>query len=295
MLEAESLEAVKGITLRRQADRSVLAEGKASQGAYTLTFRTSLQGITGFRVEALPVPGRKGNGPGLPENGNFVVTEFEVQAAPAGKPKEMQKISLHKAKADFLQPGFNIGLAVDGKPGNQNAWAVANALGVVHWATFETKQPAGYEAGTLIRVVLHHNHPAKEHLLAHFRISVTTSGAPGLSLPESFKAIALTAPAERTDAQKTELAGWFTKTDSGLAGKQKALADAQRPVPIDPGVTKRKEVLAFVSKPVPDDSRLLRLRKDVEFSVQQQQKKRLTMAQDLTWALINNPQFLFNY
>ena len=148
MLEAESLEAVKGITLRRQADRSVLAEGKASQGAYTLTFRTSLQGITGFRVEALPVPGRKGNGPGLPENGNFVVTEFEVQAAPAGKPKEMQKISLHKAKADFLQPGFNIGLAVDGKPGNQNAWAVANALGVVHWATFETKQPAGYEAGT---------------------------------------------------------------------------------------------------------------------------------------------------
>ncbi|MFP6765412.1 MAG: hypothetical protein VB858_17425 [Planctomycetaceae bacterium] len=143
--------------------------------------------------------------------------------------------------------------------------------------------------------MLHHNHPAKEHLLARFRISVTTSGPPGLSLPESLAAIARTAPDGRSEAQQTELAGWFTKADRGLVAKQKALADARRPVPIDPGVTQRKEILAFVSKPVPEDTRLLRLRRDVEFSVQQQQKKRLTMAQDLTWALINNPQFLFNY
>ncbi|MFP6765411.1 MAG: DUF1553 domain-containing protein, partial [Planctomycetaceae bacterium] len=138
LLAAESLEAVKGITLRRQADRSIVAEGKASQGAYTLTFQTSLEGITGFRVEALPVAGRKGNGPGLPENGNFVVTEFEVQTAPAGKPEEMKKVSLHKAQADYLQENFNIALAADGNAGNQNAWAIANAGGVVHWATFET-------------------------------------------------------------------------------------------------------------------------------------------------------------
>lgn len=297
LLDAESLSAPKGITLQHQPDRSIIATGQASQGAYTLTFRTSLKGITGFRVEALPIPDKKGNGPGLPENGNFVVSEFEVQTAPVSKPNEMKKVALQNAKADFLQEGFNIALAINGNPaGNQNAWAIANAGGVVHWATFETKQPAGHDEGTLIKIIIHQNHSAKEHLLGRFRISATvTPGPVGLSLPESFRAIARTRVEERTEAQKKELAAWFEKSDSGLTARRKALAAAQQPVPVDPGVTSRKEVIAFVSKPVPDDARLLRLREDVQFSVKQQQEKRLTMAQDLTWALINNPAFLFNH
>ena len=297
LLEAESVAGPKGITLQNQSDRSIQATGKANQGAYTLTFRTSLKGITGFRVEALPIPGKKGNGPGIPDNGNFVVSEFEVQTAPVAQPNEMKKVALQNAKADFLQAAFNIALAINGNAAaNQNAWAIANAGGVVHWATFETKQPAGHDGGTLIKVIIHQNHAAKEHLLARFRISATTTPGPvGLSLPESFRAIARTKAEQRSDAQKKELAAWFEKSDGGLTAKRKALAAVQAPVPVDPGVTKQKEVIAFVSKPVPEDARLLRLRKDVEFSVKQQQEKRLTMAQDLTWALINNPAFLFNH
>jgi WD40 repeat protein len=295
-LEAETLEAVKGVTLQRQADQSIFATGKANQGAYTITFRTELKGITGFRIEAVPVPGKKGSGPGIPENGNFVVTEFEVQAAPGSKPAELKKVALQNAKADFLQAGFNIGLAIDGNAGNQNAWAIANAGGVVHWATFETKQAISFDEGTLIKVVIHQNHPAKEHLLAGFRISATTTAAPvGLSLPESLKAIALTKADQQNETQKQTLLEWFEKSSGVLAAKRQILATANAPLPVDPGVTKLKEVIAFVSKPVPEDARLIRLRKDVEFSVKQQQDKRLTMAQDVTWALINNPAFLFNH
>ncbi|HAD60746.1 MAG TPA: hypothetical protein DCG12_15995, partial [Planctomycetaceae bacterium] len=99
-LELTPAGAPGGITLERLADRSISASGKADKGAYTLTVKTSLQNIAGFRIEAMQDPGRKGMGPGLNDNGNFVVTEFEVQAATAAKPGEFKKIGLQNAKAD---------------------------------------------------------------------------------------------------------------------------------------------------------------------------------------------------
>ncbi len=294
-LELTPAGAPGGITLERLADRSISASGKADKGAYTLTVKTSLQNIAGFRIEAMQDPGRKGMGPGLNDNGNFVVTEFEVQAATAAKPGEFKKIGLQNAKADFLQEGFNVALAADGNPGNQNAWAIANSLGVTHWATFETKDAVPYEGGTVFKFILHHNHPAKQHLLGRFRISATMKKSVGLSLPESYAAIAATAADKRTDAQKKVLTDWFTKSDGTLTAKNKALAAASAPVPEDPGVTKLKEQIQYVSQEIGEDSRLVRLRSDVEFSKQQLGAKRLTAAQDLAWALINSPAFLFNH
>ncbi|MCA9049431.1 MAG: DUF1553 domain-containing protein, partial [Planctomycetaceae bacterium] len=294
-LELSDLEGPKGITLERLDDRSIRATGTADQGAYTLTVRTSLRGITAFRVEALTEASVKGNGPGLPENGNFVVTEFQVQAAPPDKPQELKNVALQNAKADFLQEGFNVALAIDGQPGNQNAWAVANAGGVTHWATFETTEPLGHDDGTLLKIVIHQNHNAKNHLLARFRISVTQKSAPGLSLPEQFRAIAVAKADQRSENQSNTLLDWFRKTDRTLLDKQTALNEAGKPLPEDPGVTLRKEQLTLVSQEVPLDSRLAQLREDVKFSTQQLETKRLTAAQDLAWALINNPAFLFNH
>ena len=138
------------------------------------------------------------------------------------------------------------------------------------------------------------NHPAANHLLGSFRISVTTETGFGLSLPEPLKTIASVPADQRTDGQKNTLLGWYTKIDDELVKRNKALGEANKPVPEDPGVTRRKDTLQFVSRPVTDDVKLLQLRKDVEFSAQQVQDKRLTAAQDLAWALINNPAFLFN-
>ena len=295
LLEAATLEAPKGITLERADDRSIKATGKADQGAYTLTVKTSLKDIAAFRVEALQDTTRNGNGPGLPENGNFVVTEFEVLSATVDKPTEFKKVELQNAKADFLQSGFNIAAAIDGNAGNQNAWAVANAGGVTHWATFETKAPVGQDGGVVLKFVIHQNHNAKEHLLGRFRISATTQKAPGLSLPESLNAMATIAEDMRSDEQKATLLAWFEKSDANLAAKTTALNDAGKPLSEDPGVTTRKERIAIASQPVPEDTKLVRMLADVEFSTKQQDAKRLTMAQDLAWALINNPAFLFNH
>jgi WD40 repeat protein/mono/diheme cytochrome c family protein len=284
------------IKLEKLENDVIKASGGEKNSTYTLTFNTDAINITGLRIEALPNPKLKGGGPGLPPNGNFVVTEFEVHAGPQGKLKEVKKVALQNAKADFLQKAFNIGLITDGKPGNQNAWAIANAGGVVHWATVETKKPINFKGGTTFKILIHQNHTAANHLLGSFRISVTSDKAPiGTSLPESLQAIAAVEEAKRTKAQTDELLAYFGKSDGGLVAKQNALNAAKAPVPVDPGVAARTKTLDFLKKPVPEDSQLARLRQDLEQSKKQLGTLRLTAAQDLTWVLINTPEFLFNH
>ena len=95
--------------------------------------------------------------------------------------------------------------------------------------------------------------------------------------------------------QKDTLATYFKKVDPGLRDKQKALADAQAPLPIDAKLQELQTTLTDVSRPVSEDDRLIQLRNDVAASTQQLTNRRLTVAQDIAWALINSPAFLFNH
>jgi hypothetical protein len=109
------------------------------------------------------------------------------------------------------------------------------------------------------------------------------------------RAITVTAADVRTDAQKKELSDYFNKVDAGLRGLQAAVASAKTPLPVDPGVQQRQRRIESAEQPVRTDPVLVQLRNDVQQSEQQLANKRLTMAQDLTWALINSPAFLFNH
>ena len=73
------------------------------------------------------------------------------------------------------------------------------------------------------------------------------------------------------------------------------VAAAKAPLPTDPGITAIERQLAELRKPIHDDPLLLRLREDVTQSQMQLENRRLTAAEDLTWALINSPAFLFNH
>jgi hypothetical protein len=53
--------------------------------------------------------------------------------------------------------------------------------------------------------------------------------------------------------------------------------------------------LASANQPLPIDPKLQQMRRAVELSEEQLKDRRLTVAQDIVWALINNPAFLYNH
>ena len=87
---------------------------------------------------------------------------------------------------------------------------------------------------------------------------------------------------------------YFREIDVELPRYVQAVAISKRPRPVDPVLKALQDNLAVAKRPVPLDPELRQLRLDVKMSGQQLADARLTAVQDLTWALINSPSFLFN-
>ena len=97
----------KGATFAKQADNSLLVSGKNElSDVYTVQATTTLDRVTGLRLEVLPDKSLVKNGPGRADNGNFVLTTIRAIALPA-KPAindgDSQPMKLHykAARADF--------------------------------------------------------------------------------------------------------------------------------------------------------------------------------------------------
>jgi WD40 repeat protein len=293
-LDPQSLKASKDIILTKQADLSVVSSGKGNKGTYTFVATTDLTNITGIRLEALADDTLPGKGPGRSKEGNFVLTQFEVQAAPKANRKEAKKVALQKPLADFTQDKFNVVAAIDGNPNSRTGWAVSPSLGVTHWATFEFKEPIGNDKGTVLTVTLSQQF-GPSFLIGRFRISVTTANRPiGLGLSEELQGIVAIPAEKRNDKQRAALQAHFRGTDAELQKRIKEVAESKKPLPIDPRLKELRDNLAEVSKPAPIDSKLAQLREDVEMSKKLMVDRRLAGAQDIAWALINSPAFLFN-
>ena len=112
--------------------------------------------------------------------------------------------------------------------------------------------------------------------------------------PSAAKAIFAVAADKRNDAQKKQMVDFFKKGNSARANLEKALAEARKPLPADPKIKDFQTQIALAKKPVPVSNRIARLRRAMDLSKGQLGKKRLIGAQDIAWALINTPAFLFN-
>ncbi len=287
---------VNGATFQALPDASVLVSGKLEGGETTFVAETDLPSITGLRLEVLVDDSLPAKGPGRAGNGNFVINEIKVTAAPKGDPKLAKAVPLTRPMADFSQAGFDVKNAVDGSPNPNKGWAVSGGIGRGHWATFEAGAPVGFPGGTVLTVKLTHRYPDGKHMPGKFRISATpVAGSIGLDLSEELRGVIATAPEVRTQAQRDALVAHHRSTDAELAKKTAALAMARAPLPVEPRLTELRNQLASASRPVPPDARLVQLKRDLEMGSKQVATRRLTAAQDIAWALINSPSFLFNH
>ena len=276
-----------------------LPDGQTQPGNYQLTAKTQLTGITGFKLEMLPDDSLPNNGPGIAPDGNFVLGEFIVQQAALGtKPQRGRnragQITLKNPRADFEQQNFSVTEAL--KKGNRDrGWAVSPDTGFRHEATFEPSEPAGLDGGTTFTFQMVQTFQNGRYNLGRFRIWVTTSpmvrfGASKLAA----EAVKLPA-AKRTKEHAAALAEQFLAQNREYQTAKKTLAVAKKPLPVDPALIALEQKHTDAQKPVVLDPRLVQLRRDSELSQAQLTNKRLTAAQDLTWALINSPAVLFNH
>ena len=106
----------------------------------TIVVETELTGITGLRLEVLPDSRLPSKGPGRAADGNFVLNELELTAAPKADPKQAKPVKLEKALADFSQDDLDVAKAIDGSAerSGQRLGRLSGHRESTHWATFET-------------------------------------------------------------------------------------------------------------------------------------------------------------
>ena len=144
--------------------------------------------------------------------------------------------------------------AIDGNA--TTGWAILPQAGRPHQATFETAEKIAHDQGSLLVVKISQQFPDGTHTVGRFRLSATTASTPiGLQQRPKELAELLDLPAEkRSAAQQARLVELYRAADTDYD----------------------------------------RLKTAFEQSENEQKNQRLIGVQDLAWALINNPAFLFN-
>jgi len=230
-----------GAKLTLLPDGSLLAGGKNPDAdAYDVTARTDLTGLSGVRLEVMNDPSLPTGGPGRAPDGNFFLTDFEAEAAPADRPVDSQKILFKQAAADDSQrdsgdedaAGYSFKNLVNNKP-RPKGWSIQlstdKAL-VIRRGVLVPEKPFGFAAGTVLTFHLKHDMPHSQIAIGRFRISVTTMAYPlrVTTVPARFHAALDLPPAQRTEIQQNDLAAAYRAIAPSLQPIRDKIAEIKK-------------------------------------------------------------------
>lgn len=202
-LVPESATSANGTTFEIAKDNSITAKGQ-SPSSDTYIIRTHLlfeRAATAFRLEALePSPGR---GAGRARNGNFVLSEFQLNIINADGTE--RPVSLTNAVADFSQDNYSVTNATDKK---KSGWAVSPQTRRSHVAIFEPATAISPGSKLVVRLVQEHG---REYTLSKFRLCSTTSAPPfkPLVLSPDVEAVLRISSDSRTPEQAARVARFY--------------------------------------------------------------------------------------
>jgi WD40 repeat protein/mono/diheme cytochrome c family protein len=293
LLLPQSVQQSSGAAIEVLADRSLLTRESKGKTVTEVIAETDLTGVSSLRLEMLADQSLPGGGPGLnPGNGNFVLTELEVEIAPSSDPESWRAVPIAGALADYEQQNYPVSFTFDGQKTGTAGWALAGGTGKSRWATYHFQLPVGFAGGSRIRVRLSQDFD-QQHMVGRFRLALASLERPaGLGLSdELLTQLVAPSPSEET---KQRLLAAFQRGDERRVALDTELAAARMPLTIDQRVVDARAALELAQRPVPPDPLLARLERDFEQSRGQLENLRLTMAQDLAWAMVNSPAFLFN-
>ncbi|NUM56211.1 MAG: DUF1553 domain-containing protein [Candidatus Hydrogenedentes bacterium] len=211
-----SFASAAGSTFKQLEDQSILLTGDAPlHDKYTFVTRVKDLGIKSFRIETMTDPSLTKTGPGRANNGNFVVTEVTVFAAPWSDPLNQKQIGLKNAKAQFEQAGMEAALAIDGD--SNTGWAIfrdsdTNQPNVL---TFETTEDVGTPDGTIITVVIEQKY-GRSHTIGRFRVSASQLPADTIQYSDAVYQALKTPADQRTDAHKNAILDYYASKDARM-------------------------------------------------------------------------------
>lgn len=297
---------VESVTASDKSEVVVLPDGSIqSKGGnkprnldFLVTGKISATNITGVMVEALPDETNAAYGAGLNANGNFVLTEIQSRWTSNADPKKSHPIEIVDAKADFNQNGFDVKNAFNGKVDrNDKGWALAGSNPQIpHRAVFKFKEPVtGDEKGAKLVVGLLNRYVRGEYPIGRFRLWYTTSEDPlEFGLPADVAAAVVKPKNVRSEEEVKAIRTYVAENDAELRKRTALHLKELRPLPSDAKMDALKAALAKAEIAVAEPRPLVQIREDTKYSIEQAANRRLTAAQDLVWALVNSPSFLFN-
>ncbi|MFP6873854.1 MAG: DUF1549 domain-containing protein [Verrucomicrobiales bacterium] len=269
-----------GAISETRSTRITLARGKKGWENYRFYFNTDAE-LTSIRLD--PVDNKS----------DLFIDALRLRRTDSPK---SQKFALENAKADFSQGNYPVASAIDGNRGDiNNGWGIAPQMGKLHTATFEVKELPENNDRRLLRFDLDQQYKGNRWSIGRFRISITNSPKPiNSGLPGNITGILAKEEGARTEQDNAALTKFYRENNADLKNLAQAVADVRKARGRDPKLVDLEAKIAEAESPLPVDSTLAQLRKDIALSEQQSNQKRLTGAQDIAWAIINTPAFLFN-
>jgi len=176
--EVATATASGGTTLRTLDDNSVLAEGdNPDRNTYQIITRTDATDLSLLRLEALTHDSLPHKGAGRADNSNFVLSELELEARPAGDDSaEWTPIRLVAAAADHQQMNgpYPVAATIDGIVGAANGWAVDGMTRREdRVAVYAAAEPFGFDGGTELRTTLRFETHFPRHAIGRVRLAVS--------------------------------------------------------------------------------------------------------------------------
>ena len=236
-----------GANFERLDDNSLLLKGvNPATDLYTVIAAPPSQPVKAIRLEALTHPDLTKNGPGRAHNGNFVLAEFRVFAAPATAPLERKQVAIASVTADFEQEGLEAALAIDGDP--NTGWAIYREenMNEDRSAVFILSEPVSDERGLVFTFELEHRY-GREHTIGRFRLATTTIDPASITMPENLRTALLTPAGERNPEQQNLVLEHFASQDTRYREIQARLDGLRAGAPQPPATLAQ----AIVENPEP--------------------------------------------
>lgn len=254
-----ALSSVSGAALDLHQDGTIRASGPSPDtDTYELLVSQLPENVRAFKLQVLTENPFSRKGPGRSENGNFVLTEFELDIVPlevtnppiSGPVVPICQLDLVESYASFEQTAqaegnpygkWSVAAAIDrDSKGVKWGWAILEQSGRQHEAVFRLASPLTLQTNQALRIRLHQNHDNPQHTLGRFRLLTTSASLRAQELISTPKLdrILKKDGVQRTKEQEDSLAEHFQAVAAQLqplrdelSATEKAIVDLTTQIP----------------------------------------------------------------